>query len=66
MTDHPTGAHAPEVIHVDKELSLCPECGYEDGFHVSFAAQKDLRFEVILICPRCSKRYRTGWAASLA
>jgi len=51
---------------VDKELSLCPECGYEDGFHVSFAAQKDLRFEVILICPRCSKRYRTGWAASLA
>ncbi|BCS97766.1 hypothetical protein DSLASN_33980 [Desulfoluna limicola] len=51
---------------MDKEFSRCPGCGYEDGFHVSFAAQEDLRAEVILICPRCSKRYRAGWVATLA
>ncbi|WP_092214128.1 hypothetical protein [Desulfoluna spongiiphila] len=66
MSDDPTGADVPEFIHVEKELRRCPACGYEDGFHVSFSVLKAPRAEVILICPRCSKRYRTGWAVTLA
>lgn len=66
MTEHTDGANAPESIHVDKEFSRCPACGYEDGFHVSFSGPKDRRAEVLLICPRCGKRYRTGWGATLA
>ncbi|WP_300672328.1 hypothetical protein [Desulfoluna sp.] len=65
MTDEGTGADNPELIHVDKEFSRCLKCGYEDGFHVSFAAVKDQRAEVILICPRCGKRYGPGWRVTL-
>ena len=29
----------PEQITIEEELHICPECGYEDGFHTSFVRQ---------------------------
>ncbi len=66
MNDYSAGEGSPALIQVDHEFSRCPECGYGDGFHVSFAAHEGTRAEVILICPRCSKRYQTGWETTLA
>ena len=43
-------------VDFGEELSVCPECGYKDGFHVAFVRAGDaLRVE--LICPSCSARY---------
>ena len=52
-----------EPVEVEDELTRCPQCGYEDGFHVGFVriapgGSKDLR--VWLICPSCSARYDLG------
>ena len=50
-----TGA---EPIEVADELHVCPQCGYDNGFHVAFVREPDgdsLRVE--LICPSCSARY---------
>jgi len=52
----------PTSIDIDRELSRCPECGYEDGFHVSFQRRDDGALDVILICPSCSARFTVGWA----
>jgi hypothetical protein len=62
------------VITVEKELHTCPECGYERGFHVSFASTAGDRdspvrstrdvCRVILICPECGARYDSGWRVS--
>lgn len=45
-------------LAVDRELHACPECGYQQGFHVAFVREKnreELRLE--LICPNCSARF---------
>jgi hypothetical protein len=58
-------------LKVDRELHICPSCGYELGFHTSFQsvhAGKDnpvkstkTVYRVILICPDCGARYDVGW-----
>ena len=58
-------------VRIGKEFHICPNCGYEKGFHVSFRNMnafpdrpiKTTRemFSVILICPNCGTRYDTGW-----
>jgi hypothetical protein len=56
------------VMKIDRkeDMSVCPSCGYEDGFHVSFhTPDRSKTSEVILICPNCHKRFRIGWQASL-
>jgi hypothetical protein len=52
----------------DQELYTCPECGYTDGFHVSFqkAEKSNTKFHIVLICPSCHKRYRLGWEILLS
>ncbi|RMD59159.1 MAG: hypothetical protein D6828_01925 [Nitrospirae bacterium] len=52
-------------LTVENELSTCPECGYTDGFHVSFNMVEHKRAEVVLICPSCHKRFRIGWEVVL-
>jgi predicted RNA-binding Zn-ribbon protein involved in translation (DUF1610 family) len=48
------------------EVYLCPACGYEDGFHVSFQfAAKGRRAEIYLICPNCHRRFRIGWHVAM-
>ena len=66
-----------KTIKPGENLHICPACGYEYGFHISFvsvnAAQdgkespvkstRDL-FRVILICPECGARFDAGWRIS--
>ncbi len=42
------------------EFRICPACGYERGFHVSFRAEGD-RVALGLICPSCGQSYDIGW-----
>ena len=48
-------------INVKTELRSCQECGYKDGFHVSFRSQDNSSsLQLILICPNCGARYDIG------
>ena len=52
----------PTVIAVEGELRACPECDYDNGFHVSFVGPgSDGKLTVLLICPNCSARFDLGW-----
>jgi len=62
------------TIRVSGELHTCPACGYDLGFHTSFASTNADKvnpvrstrevFRVILICPECGARYDAGWRVS--
>jgi predicted RNA-binding Zn-ribbon protein involved in translation (DUF1610 family) len=67
--------HEIKNIKIDDELRVCPECGYEFGFHTSFLKLnagknppviKSTRevYMVILLCPECGARYDVGWRVS--
>jgi predicted RNA-binding Zn-ribbon protein involved in translation (DUF1610 family) len=67
--------HEIKNIKIDDELRVCPECGYEFGFHTSFLKLnagknppviKSTRevYRVILLCPECGARYDVGWRVS--
>lgn len=44
------------------EFRVCPQCGYERGFHVSFRSGRG-RVHIRLICPNCGQSYDIGWVA---
>jgi DNA-directed RNA polymerase subunit M/transcription elongation factor TFIIS len=55
-----------EHIKLEDELSICPACGYSDGFHVSFKkAAGPGGWNVILICPQCHRKYAAAWHIQL-
>ena len=55
-----------QQIKLDHELHTCPDCGYTDGFHVSFEkAESTKNWHIILICPQCHARYQTEWKVNL-
>ena len=67
--------HEIKNIKIDDEFRVCPECGYEFGFHTTFLklnagenppAIKSTRevYRVILLCPECGARYDIGWRVS--
>jgi len=44
------------------DVSVCPACGYRDGFHVALQFQTDSdQGQIHLICPACHQRYDPGW-----
>jgi hypothetical protein len=47
------------------EFRRCDVCGYDRGFHSSFA-KNDEKHSVILICPECGARYDVGWTIELS
>jgi hypothetical protein len=47
-------------IDLDEEFRVCPQCGYELGFHNSFL-RSEKGHRIILICPDCGARYDVGW-----
>jgi hypothetical protein len=50
-----------EKVDVKGEFRVCPACGYERGFHVSFLREGDSEdVAVVLICPGCGVRYDVG------
>ena len=45
-------------VKIEEEFRICPACGYESGFHLSFIPEEggaDLR--LVLICPQCGARF---------
>ena len=45
-------------VTMEEEFRICPACGYERGFHVSFLKEDGggpLRS--VLICPNCGARF---------
>ncbi len=40
--------------------NLCPNCGYDDGFHVSYVPDEN-GMRIINICPDCHSRFDPGW-----
>lgn len=49
-----------QLVEVGSEFRVCPKCGYELGFHVSFLNDGE-GTRIILVCPNCGARYDTGW-----
>jgi len=43
-----------------KEFRVCPQCGYERGFHLFFQ-ETPQGIAVGLICPNCGRSYDPGW-----
>ncbi len=51
-------------IEVDQQFNICPNCGYEDGFHSMFqrSAEAD-EFHWYFICPNCHAVFDIGLRA---
>jgi DNA-directed RNA polymerase subunit M/transcription elongation factor TFIIS len=48
-------------IEIGDEFRVCPNCGYEDGFHNMFRKNgDDGKMGWYFICPRCSSTYDIG------
>jgi uncharacterized protein with PIN domain len=47
-------------IKLGEEFRICPQCGYELGFHSSFLREEG-DFKIVFICPECGARYDVGW-----
>ena len=57
-------------LEVSNWQRACPECGYENGFHVSFRRttqhEQDGNIAALLICPSCSTVFDVGLKVRLA
>lgn len=57
---------AIKEINPEGEIYTCPNCGYTDGFHVSFKTGNNSgKADIYLICPNCHSRFRIGWQVEL-
>lgn len=69
-----TGTSEIISIRIKEEFRICPECGYERGFHSSLLSRSPnaegrirhtkIVYRVILICPECGAQYDVGWRVS--
>ena len=50
-----------EIIQIEMgdELKVCPQCGYEDGFHSMFRSEGDHTCW-LFICPSCHSVFDAG------
>lgn len=59
----------PRGLEVDAWQHTCPQCGYQNGFHLSFRREPSgkPRDEVAiwLICPSCSASFDVGMRTRL-
>lgn len=54
------------VVSDVEDFVICPNCGYEDGFHSVFEGLgKEGRAKWYLICPQCSSKYDLGLTADI-
>jgi hypothetical protein len=51
-------------LKMSDRTDICPECGYTDGFHVSFKVELGVT-KIILICPDCHARFDPGWKVNV-
>ena len=50
-----------EMLEMGKELSVCPSCGYENGFHNMFKKEPyGGNIKWLLICPQCGSTFNIG------
>lgn len=55
-----------DKIQVEKTFKVCPNCGYQDGFHSMFQRIEDSnKLHWCLICPNCHKTYDIGLTATM-
>ncbi|MDG6244966.1 MAG: hypothetical protein QCH31_11375 [Methanolobus sp.] len=45
----------------DRSFRVCPNCGYQRGFHVYLKGVSDGKNRLGLICPSCGQSYDIGW-----
>ncbi len=50
---------AIDTVEVGDELSACPRCGRDGGFHVALR-RRERMIHVDLVCPECGYRFRAG------
>ena len=54
-----------KTIEPRGDVSVCPDCGYRDGFHVAFNFEDGSgKGKAVLICPSCHQHYDIGWEVS--
>ena len=53
-----------QTIDLGNGLTVCPECDYTNGFHVTFVRQADTTVKIVLVCPSCSAKFEIGWTAA--
>jgi hypothetical protein len=61
MSDSGEDVTAVRPAELGAEFRVCPECGYEDGFHSMFIRTGDpavLRW--CFVCPSCHSRWDVG------
>ena len=57
----------PGKMKPEGEIYTCPDCGYTDGFHVSFkVGNNSTQADIYLICPNCHRRFRISWQVDLS
>ena len=56
----------PVQVSIEKELHMCTQCGYEDGFPylICTTVQKN-QCNIILICPSCHARFDPDWTVEV-
>ncbi len=59
-----TPPNSPQQIDIDTDLTVCPECDYTNGFHVTFLRNDDGKLKIILVCPSCSAKFDIGWTTT--
>ncbi len=48
-------------VEVTEDFHICPSCGYQRGFHLSFIARQGTdSSSLILVCPDCGARLDIG------
>jgi hypothetical protein len=51
----------PCKTSIGTEFRVCPECGYENGFHNMFVPRPGTAsLDWLFICPNCSSRWDIG------
>ncbi len=46
-------------VEMGEEFKICPECGYQDGFHSMFKKEGDIT-RWLFICPSCHSIFDIG------
>lgn len=47
-------------VSFEDEFRICPECGYEDGFHTMMRKENN-KVKWLFICPACHKIFDIGY-----
>lgn len=56
-----------QKIEPQGDVSVCPACGYRDGFHVALNFQSASgQGQIHLICPACHQHYDPGWEITVS